>query len=225
MSNSNRSYVIGDIHGCAKTFRELVFNQLHVMSGDYVYLLGDLIDRGPDSKSVLDTIFELISKGIIVKSIIGNHEQLLLDAIDYPYKAEAWLSNGGFKTLDSFDLINLSQIDSKYYNFIKNMSYYIILEKFVLVHAGLDFEADDIFRDKSTMLWLRSTFCEPDKIGGRRLIVGHTPKYLNQISSSINDNLIYLDGGCVYNTKPGLGNLVALDTGAMKLYVQNNIDI
>ena len=66
---SARSFVIGDIHGCAATLRRLVDEILRPAPEDRIYLLGDLIDRGPDSKGVLDFIFELRERGLSTRQI------------------------------------------------------------------------------------------------------------------------------------------------------------
>ena len=57
---TQRNLVIGDIHGCLKTFHKLIFDLLKIKKSDFVYLLGDYIDRGPNSKGVVDTILDLI---------------------------------------------------------------------------------------------------------------------------------------------------------------------
>ena len=75
-----KQYAIGDIHGCSKTFKELL-DKIGLIEGDELYLLGDYIDRGPDSKGVIDTIFELREKGFKVICLRGNHESMLLDAL------------------------------------------------------------------------------------------------------------------------------------------------
>ena len=68
-----RRFVIGDIHGCFRTFRYLVEEELHLNPSDTLFLLGDLIDRGKESKAVIDYIREL-SATMTVKPVMGNHE-------------------------------------------------------------------------------------------------------------------------------------------------------
>ena len=70
-------YVISDIHGCIRTF-EALLKMLHFSISDELYLLGDYIDRGPDSKSVLDLILSMRNKGYKIAALRGNHEELLL---------------------------------------------------------------------------------------------------------------------------------------------------
>ena len=78
-----RRFVVADIHGCAATFTELLA-QLDVQRCDTLYLRGDYIDRGPHSKGVLDQILALLADGYALCPLRGNHEQLLLDALDNP---------------------------------------------------------------------------------------------------------------------------------------------
>jgi len=76
-----KKYVISDIHGCAKTFKALV-DRISFSREDELYLLGDYIDRGPDSKGVIDHIWDLLETGYTVHCLTGNHEQMFLHAID-----------------------------------------------------------------------------------------------------------------------------------------------
>lgn len=76
-----RTFAIADIHGCYSTFCALL-DQIMLTREDELYLLGDYIDRGPDSKKVVDLIIQLQADGFAVKPIMGNHEQMLLDSIE-----------------------------------------------------------------------------------------------------------------------------------------------
>ncbi len=68
-----RKLAIGDIHGCNKTFKALL-DQINLSKDDELTLLGDYIDRGPDSKGVIDTIINLQSSGYQVRALRGNHD-------------------------------------------------------------------------------------------------------------------------------------------------------
>src|SRR5438876_897645 len=106
-----RNFVISDIHGCLKTFRYLLEDIIHYTKSDTLYLLGDYIDRGPDSKGVIDYILSLKERGYRIYPLKGNHEQLLLDAYEEaPFAEKAWLRNGGENTLKSFGVKNVKSI-------------------------------------------------------------------------------------------------------------------
>ena len=68
-----RRFAVSDIHGCHKTFRNLL-DRLALTRDDELYLLGDFIDRGPGSKQVIDTVLALADDGYCVSSLMGNHE-------------------------------------------------------------------------------------------------------------------------------------------------------
>ena len=220
----NRSFVIGDIHGCYFTLRAMLFEELDISINDQVYFLGDYIDRGPYSKEVLDLIIRLIDNGYNINCLRGNHEQMALEAPLSKSDNENWLTMGGDATLKSFKIKKIEEIDKKYLHFFKSLDYYFELDNFILVHANLNFFAENPFNDLYSMLWSRNDDVYPDKIGGRKIIGGHTPTALNKINESIISNKIKLDGGCVYKGKKNYGNLCALNLNTLELHVNKNID-
>ena len=75
------------------------------------------------------------------------------------------------------------------------------------------------------MLWTRSDFVDSERIGGRRIVVGHTPKSLDYIKESLTTKIIRIDNGCVMGTgSPGQGSLVALQLETDDLFVQENTE-
>ena len=219
-----RTFIIGDIHGCAATLRRLVDDTLHPYPKDRIYLLGDLIDRGPDSKGVLDFIFELRERGLSVNGVRGNHEQMCLQAGDDNYFLGLWASNGGLATMESFQADGPGDIPRRYREFLDSLPYYILLDAFVIVHAGLNFDMPDPFDDTGAMLWTRSPVVDRQRIGGRRLICGHTPVPRSRIEASLDSSKILLDNGCVFRGRPELGCLAALELENMTVRYQENID-
>lgn len=220
-----RIFVIGDIHGCAATLRRLVDDTLRPVPADRIYLLGDLIDRGPDSKGVLDFIFELRERGLSVASIRGNHEEMFLQAsADHTYQG-LWAANGGLTTLASFQADGPGDIPGRYRDFLGSLPLYILLDDFVIVHAGLNFTPSNPFEDTDAMLWTRSPFVDRQRIGGRRLICGHTTVPLSRLQASLASSKIMLDNGCVFGGLPDMGNLAALELESMTLFLQPNIDL
>jgi serine/threonine protein phosphatase 1 len=222
---SPRTYVIGDIHGCADTLRRLVDGTLRAAPTDRIILLGDLIDRGPDSKGVLDFIFELRQRGLSVSSVRGNHEEMCLKASDEPYYLSLWTANGGLATLESFQADGPGDIPHRYREFLESLPLYILLDDFVIVHAGLNFDPPNPFDDTSAMLWTRSYYVDQQRIGGRRLICGHTPTLRSQLEILLDSSKIMLDNGCVFVGRPEMGCLAALELGSMTVQYQENIDL
>lgn len=224
MNPPPRSFVIGDIHGCAATLRRLVDGTLRPLPADHIYLLGDLIDRGPDSKGVLDFIFELRERGLSVASVRGNHEEMYLQAGNDIYYLGLWAANGGLSTLASFQVDGHGDIPQQYRDFMDSLPLYILLDDFIIVHAGLNFTAPDPFEDTDAMLWTRSPYVDRQRTGGRRLICGHTPVSLTRLRLSLDSSKIMLDNGCVFGGLPETGNLAALELESMTLFLQPNID-
>ena len=219
-----RSFVIPDIHGCARTFHALLHDVIALRPEDTLYLLGDYIDRGPRSKAVLDEIIRLRRNGYAIHTLRGNHEQMLLESQDSLSALSLWLTNGGNTTLDSFGVEDPGKIPYGYRNFLLGLHSHIILDNFVLVHACLNFDIPDPFADTEAMLWARSCKVIPERIGGRRIICGHTAVCRDSVEESLSTSRIMLDNGCVYKERPGLGNLAALELNSMSLYYQKNID-
>jgi serine/threonine protein phosphatase 1 len=224
----SRLFAISDIHGCSKTFRSLIENTIRLEKQDSLYLLGDYIDRGADSKGVLDHILELISQKYDITVLRGNHEEMLLKSLSDPQYLETWVFNGGDKTLESFHDKSSPLLPVKYLDFIRSMGHYKIIERFILVHAGIDFDRPDPFEDKESMLWLRHFDVDKVKAGGRAVIHGHTPVSREKIKDSISkvseDKNINIDNGCVYKSNNSLGQLCALELNTLELFFHPNID-
>ncbi len=207
------TYTIGDIHGCAKTFRTLL-SQIGFSKEDSVYFLGDYIDRGPDSKGVIDQILQLTQEGFTVNTLRGNHEQMMLDSAKDSRSEQMWLYNGGGEALHSFGVSSFEFVDQKYKNFLNETKYYFEVRRYILVHAGLNMSISDPLSDTNAMLWSRPSY--KSSYNGLTIIHGHTPTPLETILGQDPKGVaINLDGGCVYRTVPGLGYLVGfcLETG------------
>lgn len=220
-----RTFVIGDIHGCFFSLNRLLFDICNITKRDRIILLGDYIDRGPFIKETIDFIINLIDTGYNIVPIRGNHEQYLIDSLNNPKMLVNWMKNGGESTLNSFMVMNPLFLDDQYINFFENTKYYHLEQDFVCVHAGLNFAIEDPFLDKKAILNQRISSVVPQKIQGKRLIVGHTPKSIQDITLSLQTDTIRLDGGCVYHKKiKTLGNLVALELNEMQIFYTQNIE-
>ncbi len=220
--------VVGDIHGCAKTFRKLVNKKIRPGKDDELILLGDYINKGPDSKGVLDFIIELQTSGLKVTTLMGNHEKNLLDGLKYTWEEIAFKNHGGIATLKSFNVSKICDIPENYISFIASMPYFLETNKLLIVHAGLNFDLDDPYRDDFAMLNIREMEVRPEKIGNKTIIHGHTPLPWKAIKSKINGQekeMEYnLDAGCVYPEYPDYGRLAALNIDKWEVYFQKNIE-
>ena len=228
--NMPRTFAIPDIHGNCRTFQQLVFKQIKLAKCDTLYLLGDYIDRGPDSKGVIDTIISLQNDGYDIRPIRGNHEQMFIDFLQAPSDdlMEDWLYIGGEETLESYYNAGMDEIPEEHLQFFFSLPLFRETPSEIFVHAGLDFTLPDPLADTDAefMIWGRD--CEAvdaERIGGRRVIAGHTIKSLPEIIKSLQTNYVQLDNGCFLgNEYEDRGCLVALELNNNHLHIQENID-
>lgn len=215
-----RVFAISDIHGYNKDFQNLL-NKISLEKTDILFLLGDFIDRGPESKEVLDTIFFLLESGHDIRCIRGNHEQMLLDGLTNHEIRIKWLKNGGDETLGSFLTSSTNRIHSKYIEFLNSLPFSLTFENFIFVHAGLNMSIEDPFSDVKSLLWLREWQSQFNSqwLGNRRIIHGHTPMKTSFLFS--NENLqspvINIDNGIYLKGQKEYGNLYAIDLNNMTL--------
>jgi serine/threonine protein phosphatase 1 len=235
-----KKWVIPDIHGFSKTLQALIEEQIKPSRNDTIYFLGDYIDRGPDSKGVIDYIEALKKDDYTIRPLRGNHEDYLLRTFDNEtvkknflgityqnHLKKEWYKYGGKETLASFGVSDVHDIPVSYIEWMRNLEYYITLDSFILVHAGMNFEIEDPFADKHSMLWVKDFKVNRDKSGNRKIIHGHTPvslDFIELLRTSGSFDFIDLDNGVYYRDKEGFGNLVALELTTMELKVQNNVD-
>ena len=223
------SYVVSDIHGCIHTLKHLIEHQVKLSKGDALYCLGDFIDRGPGSRQVLDYIMNLRESGFSVYTLLGNHEEMFLNCFYEQSIQGVWYSSGGGETLKSFGVSTIQDIPEKYIRFIADMDRFKILPDYLLVHAGFNFEINDIFLDEFAMLWIRNSKVDSVKTGNRIVVHGHTPTELESIIQripSVSDHYqINIDNGAVYPDRTGMGNLIALRLDDQRLFIQPNIEV
>ena len=219
-------YAITDIHGCARTFKALVLEQLRLRKDDELYLLGDYVNKGPDSRGVLDFILHLQKQHYRVHCLRGNHDQMLLNAASAGESALKMTAEESKLTLQSFHITDITHLSDKYVSFLDSLPYYLELPDFFLVHAGFDFNQADIFRDTDAMMNIRDYKIDWSKLSNKRLLHGHTPVALSIIKQRIatKELSLNLDAGCAYYKNTGLGNLTALDLDTMILFNQCNLD-
>lgn len=217
-------YALTDIHGCVRTLKALV-QQLDLQEADELYILGDLVNKGPDSKGVIDFILYL-QQHYQIFCLRGNHDQMLLKAAKKGEKALSLTATEKKLVLQSFGIKSFEDLPKKYKSFLKNLPYYFELPDYCLVHAGFDFTQADIFQDTDAMLNIRDYKVVCEKINNKRLLHGHTPTALHSIKKNIchRDARLNLDAGCVYYRNASYGNLVALNLDTQELYMQPNID-
>ncbi|MED2737250.1 metallophosphoesterase [Bacillus toyonensis] len=209
-------FVVGDIHGCYEEMKEILkhWNK----DKERLVLLGDLIDRGPDSLACVQLAMKLVKEyGAIVLS--GNHEELFCEWLNMENDLD-------FYYMDIFDntikallhseknvLIRLSkdEISSRIkilypevLEFMGNRPLYYETGKLLFVHAGCNLTPnwkDDAEKD---CLWIRSPFIYGKNKTGKHIVFGHTPTSnihidkSNKIWESPCGSKTGIDGGCVF---------------------------
>jgi len=217
---AGRTIAIGDIHGCADALAALI-EAIEPAADDTIVALGDFIDRGPDSRAVIEQAIALAGRCRLVP-LLGNHEELLLDALRDPAAVERWLRCGGTQTLRSYGgkpdgatQPIASLIPSSHLEFIGSCRPYFETVTHLFVHAGVVAELPIDQQPGLALLW-RVTHAKTAQphCSGKTLIVGHTP----QSSGEVLDLgfLICIDTDCVRG-----GWLTALDIQSGQLWQAN----
>jgi serine/threonine protein phosphatase 1 len=169
-----RVLAIGDIHGCLPPFDALL-DWVKPAAGDTVVLLGDYVDRGPDTKGVLDRLIELRKSGLNLVCLCGNHEIMMLEARrGGRSELKMWLSVGGAAALDSYGRGGLDGVPREHWDFLEyNLLDYHETERHIFVHAAVhcDLELDE--QPEYILYWEHL----PDAMrhfSGKTVICGHT---------------------------------------------------
>ena len=209
-----KTYAISDIHGGNQQLIVLL-PALNIQSDDTLIFLGDVIDRGVNSKGVLDTTihYQTLCHVILIK---GNHEEMMLGAVHEREYLKYWLKFGGIETLQSFgvtaDLQDLKQIPFSYFKLLKSAIPYYETQDFIFTHAT---PLPHLPMDKQTDDSLRWRFIPLDgqnaHISGKTIICGH---------SAQKNGKVYHQNGliCVDTFAHGDGCLTAIEVTQMMIY-------
>ena len=163
---------IGDIHGCQRALQTML-DVVRPSTDDLVVTLGDYVDRGPDSKAVIDTLLELQKSHNLVH-LMGNHEIQMIRAMEASHHRDRFLSGlcGGMDTLNSYGG-NFDDIPEDHWVFIKSAGLYHELEDCILVHAGLEANLPIDEQDRETYYYQRF-HCQKAHISGKTIVCGHS---------------------------------------------------
>ena len=208
MMESERAFIIGDIHGCLGMLNRLMDMIDWRPDRDRLIFLGDYIDRGTDSKGVVDFVLVLLNKSPFVQCLQGNHESGFLDFLSGG-NIKTFLINGGETTLKSYQRDGEILIPPDHISFYQSLRPWIELEDYYIVHAGFrpGVEIDD--QSLEDLIWIREPFIYSDYDFGKRVIFGHTPFY----EPLVTHNKIGLDTGAVYGNR-----LTCLELPQMKFH-------
>lgn len=205
---------IGDVHGeAAKLDRLLVKVQAQRQRAadagreTAIIFLGDLIDRGPDSRAVLERV---ATDPALADAccLMGNHEQSMLGFLTDPGRHRAWLDHGGRDTLGSFGILAggalpearllelrdalAAELTAEQRHLLAQMRTHAVHGDYLFVHAGVRPGIPLAQQSADDMLWIREPFLGSRRHHGYRVVHGHT----------------------VLDAPQVLPNRVAIDTGA-----------
>src|SRR5437588_7691437 len=133
-----RVIAIDDIKGCARALRALI-EAMRLQPDDTLIPLGDAIDRGPESRQVIDELLSLRERCRLVP-LLGNHEEMMLNYLDGKPQPDNWLEVGGAATVESYREAEgkLFQPSSEHIEFIRTWGDYFETDSYFFVHASYE---------------------------------------------------------------------------------------
>lgn len=208
-----RILAIGDIHGCS-TALDALLEAIQLQPDDKIITLGDYIDKGPDSKGVLDRLIALHRTGQLI-ALYGNHEMMMLDVREKPSWESVWRRNGGDKTLNSYSKNGqLSDIPDEHWQFLETVCLpWYEIETHFFVHANV--YPDMPLSEQPDYMLCWSGFEETvQHFSGKIMVCGHTTQ-----PSGVPHNLGYAI--CIDTGVDREGWLTCLDVKSGRIWQAN----
>lgn len=235
--SGKRFFVFGDIHGCPDEptlLTQHLEKECGLNSDDALIFLGDFVDRGPDTKGVVQLMLELKVKFPKTRFLKGNHEDMLLDFLGFGGRqGQAFLQNGGLETIQSYGISifaspeeMVSSLPSDHFKFFCDLESMLRFDRYIAVHAGVNPLRDLNAQNSGDTLWIRDDFISNVHPFDFTILFGHTPhrEVLLHLPYKIG-----LDTGLVFGNKLSClelpsGNLYQVTRGA-KTVVTAAIDL
>lgn len=189
-----RLAAIGDIHGCADKLQSLLAN---IAADDgakgmpsRLIFLGDYVDRGPDSRAVVERLIHIAKERPDAVFLKGNHEDVFLKFLNKPEENKEWLGWGGIETLWSYgvetpderDALGIAEaarrlIPKSHVDFLTSLELYRVFGEYLFVHAGVRPGVPLEKQDENDLLWIRGEFhhAPPEKRPAEVVVHGHQP--------------------------------------------------
>jgi diadenosine tetraphosphatase ApaH/serine/threonine PP2A family protein phosphatase len=193
-----RTYVVGDIHGSLGKLRGLMV-RCERDAGDQPKIfifIGDYIDRGRDSRGVVEYLIDLQARMPRVICLMGNHEALALAAVDGDADVDIWLLNGGDMTLRSYHAAGASGLPSAHVAWFRSLPLTHDDGRRLFVHAGVNPAKPLDAQDEDDLLWIREPFLSDPRDYGRLVVHGHTP--LTTGIPDVRPNRVNIDTAAVF---------------------------
>lgn len=184
-------YAVGDVHGCLSLYREIeaqILRDADKFAGPpTIVLLGDIVDRGPQSAALIDHLLESLPGAARRLCLMGNHEAMMLDYLASPTGKADWLHMGGHETLASYgvspDIATLERMSERkllqtlaahlpehHVRFLQSLLPGLQVGSYLLAHAGADAAAPLTAQPRQALLWGDAGRGAP---GGLTLVHGH----------------------------------------------------
>ncbi len=209
-NDNPRLYVIGDIHGrldlLDRLIDEIDRDAKEQGANCLTVTLGDYIDRGPDSRGVLERLLSNPFPGDYV-ALKGNHEALLQSFLEDPAVGAQWLPLGGLETLNSFGVPVAAMMVGKNYDqaaeqmraalspehtrFLASLKMSLTVGRYFLCHAGVRPGVKLERQSPDDLLWIRDDFLNSTRDFGKIVVHGHTPT----VEPEVLPNRINIDTG------------------------------
>ena len=191
-----RVLAIGDIHGCYDALRTLV-KFVGVESDDTVVTLGDYVDRGPETRAVIEWLIQFSQSHRLVP-LRGNHEIMMLNARLGVEAKRSWGQFGASATLDSYaspevESADLEDVPERHWQFLSNLLPFYETETHLFVHASVDPTREMEQQPEETLFWSQYHDGFPGHCSGKTLVCGHK----SQASGlpAFNDHAVCIDTG------------------------------
>lgn len=191
-------YAVGDVHGCYDLFKQLLGDIAGDAAGrarerrPVVILLGDYVDRGPESARVLDALIWLRRRqDLEIHLLKGNHEQAFLEFLDAPEAGGPWLSYGGAETLMSYGVAPpepdadeaacrrardalLERMPAGHLKLLLQLESMVVIGDYAFVHAGIRPGVPLEAQDETDLMWIRRGFLDHPGPFPKIIVHGHT---------------------------------------------------
>ncbi len=209
MTATPRTLAIGDIHGCLAAL-DAVLAAVAPGPDDLVVTLGDYVDRGPDSRGVLDRLIALGAQTRLV-CLLGNHDEMFLSALDDPASVGNWLEQHAAATLASYGG-ELSGVPPEHHEFLRRCVPHHETDTHLFVHATYHPDLPLAEQPAFLLRWssLRDLIPPPHQ-SGKPAIVGHTAQRTGEVLDE--GHIVCIDTYCY-----GGGWLTAMDVATREVW-------
>jgi len=191
-------YAVGDIHG-RRDLLQAMLGRIEVDARNSrqskrrtLVFLGDYVDRGPDSRGVVETLIGGLPQGFETHFLKGNHEAILLNFLDDPWTLDHWLMNGCEATMRSYGvdtdrLVSLrappdlwgqalqEALPKAHLAFYRSLKLSVTFGDYLFVHAGVNPGAPLEAQTEADLIWIRDPFLRHAEPFGKIVVHGHTP--------------------------------------------------